>query len=377
MGDSRRHVLIFPVLLAAVTVATNQGVAAEDDVAAKPRLVQVTEEEVAPIPDMPNGPRRSEAFPGEWIVGGGGWLPCPEGQHIVFPAGSRGPRVYVTVDGRKRTAPPSAAVGVGNEGVGNEDAVKQPPPPKHARTGGKKRGGSGKKSRRGGSEPKDDSPKSVAADLIPVDIAEEVEWTSAADDNRDLDLAAKGGGWACRQCTLLNRATESVCEVCGARRGSTRGKNGGRSAPPANGGDVEGSGDDVSKSLEMPATSTKRTKKPRRREKNESDRDDGTDQSSERRDIGMVGQGSAKDEDSYSLKDDVSEANYDEQKKSVATKLDFAVAKDCGAPDEAGDLKLGPSDGPNGVHLGECTTAVAQLSLLLFFRLFKSTDNQP
>ena len=283
----------------------------------------------------------------------------------------------VTVDGRKRTAPPSAAVGVGNEGVGNEDAVKQPPPPKHARTGGKKRGGSGKKSRRGGSEPKDDSPKSVAADLIPVDIAEEVEWTSAADDNRDLDLAAKGGGWACRQCTLLNRATESVCEVCGARRGSTRGKNGGRSAPPANGGDVEGSGDDVSKSLEMPATSTKRTKKPRRREKNESDRDDGTDQSSERRDIGMVGQGSAKDEDSYSLKDDVSEANYDEQKKSVATKLDFAVAKDCGAPDEAGDLKLGPSDGPNGVHLGECTTAVAQLSLLLFFRLFKSTDNQP
>ena len=157
--------------------------------------------------------------------------------------------------------------------------------------------------------------------------------------------------------------------------GVGKGQKGRRSAPPANGGDVEGSGDDVSESLEMPATSTKRTKKPRKRKKNARDRDGGTGQSPERRIIDMVDEGSAKDEDS--LMDDVSEANYDAQKKSVATKLDFAVAKDCGAPDEAGDLKLGPSDGPNGVHLGECTTAVAQLSLLLFFRLLKSTDNQP
>ncbi|EJK73014.1 hypothetical protein THAOC_05390 [Thalassiosira oceanica] len=246
----------------------------------------------------------------------------------------------------------------GEEGWGREDPTKKPPS-KRARTGGVEQ--KGKRSGRGrnggasgpndgvclkddGSEPRDETltKKSVAA--ISVESKEddgvsrkavmgksESERASTADEYPDF--AISGSDWNCQHCTLINPVAISVCNVCERRRGSTRGRNGRRSAPPAICVGVERSGDDV-KSHEALVTSSKRRKKHRKKKKkkkkkNAHDRDE--DESTEKRCLGV---------------------------KLVTTELNSTAAKVCDTPNKAGEQKLAPSDGPNIVHLSELNAGV-------------------
>jgi len=225
-----------------------------------------------------------------------------------------------------------------------------------------------------GSEPRDETltKKSVAAELISVESKEddgvsrkavmgksESERASTADEYPDF--AISGSDWNCQHCTLINPGAISVCNVCERRRGSTRGRNGRRSAPPAICVGVERSGDDV-KSHEALVTSSKRRKKHRKKKKkkkNAHDRDE--DESTEKRCLGVVHQGSTKkDEGSLNDDDDVPDANYSDRppKKLVTTELNSTAAKVCDTPNKAGEQKLAPSDGPNIVHLSELNAGV-------------------
>ena len=293
----------------------------------------------------------------------------------------------ITVGGRRETA----------------EVPTNEPPLKRARTVGEERGGKksgrgrqgGKSERRSpkrgpvlkghggpkdGASPKEDDSetedetltrKSVAAisveskdcravTKVAMEISE-IERASTADE--DLNSATNGYDWCCRHCTLINPGTLSICNACNLRRESTRGRNGGRSAPQAIDVGIERSGDDV-KSLEMSVTSTKRMMKPRKKKKKEKkkkkkkkrsarDRVDDAYQSPERRGLGLADRGGAKS-DEGSIKDDVSDANNRAPKKSVTTEPNFIVAKDCDAPNEVGERKLAPSDEPISVHLSEC-----------------------
>mmetsp|Transcript_25195 Transcript_25195/g.59948 ORF Transcript_25195/g.59948 Transcript_25195/m.59948 type:complete len:688 (+) Transcript_25195:249-2312(+) len=101
----------------------------------------------------------------------------------------------------------------------------------------------------------------------------------------------------------------------------------------------------------------KKSKKKKKKKKNAHDRDE--DESTEKRCLGVVHQGSTK-KDEGSLNDDVPDANYSDMppKKLVTTELNSTAAKVCDTPNKAGEQKLAPSDGPNIVHLSELNAGV-------------------
>gem|GEM_PF-2782975 len=86
--------------IALVLIAVSGSMAAADD-STKLRLVRIFEE--GPVePDAPSIAMCSEGFPGEWVVGGSGWILCPRRERVTVMAEPAGPRIFFTVDGQKR-----------------------------------------------------------------------------------------------------------------------------------------------------------------------------------------------------------------------------------------------------------------------------------
>ncbi|EJK62654.1 hypothetical protein THAOC_16724, partial [Thalassiosira oceanica] len=285
------------------------------------------------------------------------------GTNQTMTAGSRWCSFRGWVDGRgprrRRWRAAGGDDGTGKKGGGREDPTKKPPS-KRARTGGvEQKGKRSGRGRKGGASNRQ-SPKrgllrrAKAARTKAVIGKSESERASTADEYPDF--AISGSDWNCQHCTLINPGAQSVCNGCERRRGSTRGRNGRRSAPPAICVGVERSGD--VKSHEALVTSSKRRKKHRKKKKkkkkNAHDRDE--DESTEKRCLGVVHQGSTKKNEG-SLNDDVRAANYSDRppKKLVATELNSTASEDCDTPNKAGEQKLAPSD---SVHLSELNAGV-------------------